>query len=850
MKNKEYFKDFDDFEEESQRILLASYGSLVSKDFYSGSAVNKLSMEKSTGNSGSKDDEYINLALLTEDLQVAYKAAKGSNFLFEYKKYLNDLPQTYILDDQHHHINISAKISLRDGAVQVSNLVKWDRPFMEMYLDNDHRLNFTLSFKYEDAEDVAIVLKTTSFESFKYLLLHIGYGNIETDKNSVQFFTKDFTYFLNNAQTGKELAVVYSQLPLGFIKNINLTTSKVISQLTILAKEDNTGWFSWTKDTSSLLIKTMGMFRNYKEVADFFWKNPKLLTEIYDKLDGTSEVLGISLSNRIIFTSILNNIARNGSDLKNRITKNALLSGKGYSIESNILELNDTLNNIKGALSLDWDFDYKDSIFLQQKKTVTQTVEQRETDEFGKGGSTTEQTVTTEENVDPGYLYHPLHLVHYLDQETKKADLVTALFLKAMADEKEWAEVMRCIRIGGDIIAIFAGLFTMGVTGQASVLAIADLGLATADLIMMNEDVKQFLSQYTEGKWFVDNWDVIYGLVGMGILSVVMIEGILTYGPALVEKLKNIKNLKANYRIFTKQLEKMITELDAYQAKNATTAIEEVIITGGQNNLLKKLLKPFLGKDANFEHILQQLHKRNISVKKSGENLYDIYYKGKKITTLDDKEAGLFLRTNFYKTERQLLEAVKKLYKASSPESSLLIRGKYLGQALDEFDFITVEKFLSRFKVELQIGIGKGAFEVKGFFYKSGKPLILEPHNAAMFVTDGIKMKLILRENATVYEILHELMHMRDCRKIGMKAFLKKDLIAREKYVYDKMVQYSKYLNRKELKHSEDYINIHYERAGKTDNLGNPIKETLPFNLYNIPKKRQEVNIDKILNLK
>ncbi|GEM_PF-2427266 len=219
-----------------------------------------------------------------------------------------------------------------------------------------------------------------------------------------------------------------------------------------------------------------------------------------------------------------------------------------------------------------------------------------------------------------------------------------------MADEKEWAEVMRCIRIGGDIIAIFAGLFTMGVTGQASVLAIADIGLATADLIMMDEDVKQFLSQYAEGKWFVENWDVIYGLVGMGILSVVMVEGILTYGPTLVEKLKNIKNLKANYRIFTEQLEKLITELDAYQAKNATTAIEEVVISGGQNNLLKKLLKLVSSQQENLQFIATDLAKKGLSVRKLSENEYGVLYKGEVLKTGKDFEIGTFLRKYFWKS--------------------------------------------------------------------------------------------------------------------------------------------------------------------------------------------------------
>lgn len=193
---------------------------------------------------------------------------------------------------------------------------------------------------------------------------------------------------------------------------------------------------------------------------------------------------------------------------------------------------------------------------------------------------------------------------------------------------------------------------------------------------------------------------------------------------------------------------------------------------------------------------------------------------------------------------------IRKIVDETFEGISLLRRGKYLGQALDEFDFIKIEKFLKRLRVELQVGEAKGVFEVKGFFYSSGKPLLLEAHNAAMFVTDGIKMKLVLRENATIYEVLHELMHMRDCQKIGMKNFSQKPLVDREKYVYDKMVEFAKYLNKKELKHAEDYINWHYGKVGKTDNFGNPIKEILPFNLDDIPKKRQEINIDKILNLK
>ncbi len=65
------------------------------------------------------------------------------------------------------------------------------------------------------------------------------------------------------------------------------------------------------------------------------------------------------------------------------------------------------------------------------------------------------------------------------------------MYLKAIADEKEWTEVMENIRIGGDILAIIAGFMTMGLTGNVSVLAIADIGLAGVDLALMNEDCKK-----------------------------------------------------------------------------------------------------------------------------------------------------------------------------------------------------------------------------------------------------------------------------------------------------------------------------------------------------------------------
>lgn len=205
------------------------------------------------------------------------------------------------------------------------------------------------------------------------------------------------------------------------------------------------------------------------------------------------------------------------------------------------------------------------------------------------------------------------------------------------------------------------------------------------------------------------------------------------------------------------------------------------------------------------------------------------------------------------------IDAITKIRKKADEVlegAGLLNRGKYLGQAIEAADLEKIRNFLSKQHVDLQIGAAKGNFTVEGFLTKSGTPVEMLPHNAAMFITDGKIMKMILRENATVYEFLHEFMHFRHCRSLGVKKYfeLGKDIvegtIVRERYVFDKMVEHFKYLNRKELFHAEEYMNWYYKTFGITDELGNPITVSSSIDLLEIPLKRQGTAIDKILMLK
>lgn len=807
---------------------LSAFKVLTFEQVNKGFKVNKNPLEfsgiQSSGIIEIKTDEYINLTRLLGDIRLNYSGGKGKYMHYVFKEYFQDIVQTYIMDGKR-HIDLSAKLYLKNGIVKVSQNMGLDKPRMEVFFDEDDRLTYSLTFRYEDTVQNAIELVTHTFEEYKNLLLYLGYGNVETDYDASLFFIREFTHFLESSGRADDLYKVYNDLPTGFMMKIHLPADIVVNHLKILTKEDDTGWFSWTKDTTSLLIKVMGMFRKFQEATDYFWKNPTLLTEIYDNLDGHSEILGKLTSNRILFASVLNAFAQRDSRSKNKTTKNLLLNGNGYFIDSNILELNDTLNTIKGILSFDWDFDYKDAVFLQQKRTVTKTVEQRETDEFGKGGSTTEQTQTSTENADPGYLYHPMHLVHFIDKEQEKANLVTALFIKAIADEEEWAEVMQNIRIGGDILAIIAGFVTMGLTGNLSVLAIADLGLAGIDLALMDDDVKTWVADLPGGKWFVENWDTIYALAGAGILSIVMAEGILIHGPALLETIRNVRDIKGNYLIFTRQLEKLVEELQTYRLRNPGNLIEEVVLAGEKNGLLKKLLKPFLGKDANVEYILEQLAKRQISVKKAGDDLYEIYYKGQFITTTDAGEAGAFLKGNFWKTEKQLEEAAKM---AKPHDIDKYLGGKILKES-------QIRKFRGELKNRGTILILEEDIQINDFgkvankdVIKNFKPVILsgikfdnlndlfyfmrKENFAGLF--DHHSKQLILTKNPTEYLMFHEMAHLKHFEKIG-DAYLLLKPWQRETYVFEEIWKQRHLWTNKELEHALKYVNDVRDKAGQ-----------------------------------
>jgi hypothetical protein len=126
---------------------------------------------------------------------------------------------------------------------------------------------------------------------------------------------------------------------------------------------------------------------------------------------------------------------------------------------------------------------------------------------------------------------------------------------------------------------------------------------------------------------------------------------------------------------------------------------------------------------------------------------------------------------------------------------------------------------------------------------------------AAIFITDGKKMKIVLREEATVYEFCHEFMHFRHAKELGLENFYNlggRDTLgelAKEQWVFDMLIKNKQYLTRTEIEHAMDYLNNPLPSLGILAKFGKPpIK--VDFDLNKIPEVRKEIKISEIFKIK
>lgn len=182
----------DELSDDLSELKMLSFEE-INKGFEGNKSLFSGSFGNSEKNIGYQDDEYINLTMLL----VNIKTTNGSGGIMQYvyQEYQQDIAQTYIMDGEK-HIYLSAKIGLKDGAVKVSNNLSRDRPYMEVFFDENDRLTYVLTFCYVDTHDTAIELRTHSFQEYRNLLLYLSYGDVEKDYDaSAVFYQGVYRFF-------------------------------------------------------------------------------------------------------------------------------------------------------------------------------------------------------------------------------------------------------------------------------------------------------------------------------------------------------------------------------------------------------------------------------------------------------------------------------------------------------------------------------------------------------------------------------------------------------------------------------------------------------------------------------
>ncbi|MCA6066938.1 hypothetical protein JI747_007100 [Chryseobacterium sp. RG1] len=488
----------------------------------------------------------------------------------------------------------------------------------------NEEIEYTLTYHYTQSltkkSDVALILKM--YNAFDFINL-LKYINIKPANEA--FINDEFRKAFSRVESDDDkLSWLYENAYPSAIKDRK--DEQLWNDLLRLSQYDGEKWFI---DTGSAVMNIAKNFSDIKWIITKLKANQKTLLEVYNTIS--------DYDTKSAFSTIINAfIILQGDDL----SKPVFLKGRLYSFN----KLNATKEN---------------KLFrIVNQKLVSQTSTVYST------GTVASQEIITIEDAD----LNPCDLVIIEDTDIKKSSKnpiktapSTAIMLYYMADNTDHEAWVKMIRLTLDVAAILATVYSGGTSSV--LIRIAEAGLALTDIAMMDEGVRKFLSE-NGGEWFVENWDTIYLMAGLGFLSRVIINSILTKGPALLESLKNVKNIPKNWSLFRKDLEKLIKELEAYEARQAaiiTNEIEEVIIKGDKYGLWRKILNLASSPEKYVEKIVEDLATKGVSVSKNEDGLYNVIYNNKSLFIGRDSKASLFLRKVSFKNLKNAEEFCNRI---------------------------------------------------------------------------------------------------------------------------------------------------------------------------------------------
>jgi len=578
-------------------------------------------------------------------------------------------------------IPMSVDFSNEKGYISINpdNKMSW-----EVSIDvSDEEIKYFLKYPFDNTrvnkDKYAIVIELSSTLDFNLML---GYLKMSIkSERSFQYSRPRFNRAFSEAESRPEKLDWMYENALDFI--IKERGDDVLwADMLTLSKYDESKWFV---DTGSAIINLLQGFSSSQKVYDCFNGYPETTFEIYNNISDYDQKLMfcqflIGL-NYLFPPEQLNDIPifTQGGGHELMYGRSTQDSSKQFTITDRVKVGTKNERVIVNRYA------------VNQKTDIYKTIEQRQ--------------------------LSPLDWVMVVDSNVKRNSQnalqslpVPALYAYYLAERKAHEELMKTLRISLDILAIVLAVGSLGTaSGLSLAIAVIDIGVATTDLILMDEDVKKFLMQYEEGQWFVENWDIIYAMLGAGMLATSLVRGILQNGPQLLQRLKNLKNIGAKNQAFVKQLELFIAKIEASNVGKSLKPqlLEEVVIVSKPSNAstIKKILKlAFSSTDDFIEFVSKNLAGKGISVRKIEEKIFEVLYKGVVVESGNEQKVGAFLKKVYYKgpnkTTKFLNGLVNSLTKSRflhSPTSGATLSGTeemgtYLvGSFTSDLDFIIRE---------------------------------------------------------------------------------------------------------------------------------------------------------------
>lgn len=393
-----------------------------------------------------------------------------------------------------------------------------EESLVDHYQDRDR---YTIDEKY-----VAIHIHSENAEDIIQVLKRINRGAFIDDFKKL--VGKYFQQALLATTDKADLNELYKKAPLFALEWLagpgQFTSVMWQEHLPLLLSYDNSGLLSFVRDSSHAVVNLLQGIKDMRFLYDEFKKNPGLIKTIYANMDGSSAFKGADISNRKIFSSLLNAICYHNIDKCTR-TGDLFYVSETRKPDSNLNSGNDI---------------YKDKIFLAQlsKRTFNEEIIIDGDDRPNSAGQSFEVPVSRFQPDDGGKYYHPMDMVILQDENGLQVE-VTALFVKDIADELEWAEIMEDVRLGINIFAMVVSLATLmaGPGAFLFVLSTIDLALAGSDTVI--QGLKDELAKTEEGREFLALWEKVYVIGGIATAGPLVVTGLFSAGARLWAKLSS-----------------------------------------------------------------------------------------------------------------------------------------------------------------------------------------------------------------------------------------------------------------------------------------------------------------------